>query len=876
MGSRGAGVVKAVLSGDTIIVQGAPKGGPPPEKQISLNGISAPRLARRDGEDEPFAWASREGLRLTCIGKQVDFQVEKIDPTTLRESGIVTFNGQNLAEYMVAEGLAKVAKGAPQPPANLDELVRREEAAQGQGKGLWNSNQAGAVRKIPPAFDATSAEAYVSKNKGKKVRGVVESFRDAACFRATLLPEYHQATIMLSGLQAPGFKKENGQELAQPFARDAKFFVEARLLNREVDIMIEGCDKYGNLVGMVLHPNGNMSEMLLSNGLARLADWSFGYSTIQAQLKAAEAKARDGRVRIWKDFTPKAAAVGTGEFIGKVVEVVSGEVLIIQDANGSDRKLSLSSIRVPKLGRRDDAPEPYALEAKEAVRSKAIGKKVKVNVEYVREIPPNSGEERGFATVIVENKTNLAKMLIELGYAQCVKHRLAEDTATDYADYQRAEEEAKEKKKGLHNPNAPPARRTTDLSAKDAKAKAQTALVSFQHKGKMRAICDYVINGARMKVYLPKESTILTVALAGVRCPQGSRAGVPGEAYGDEATNFTRELCFQRDLEIEIDSLDRGGAFIASVSINKKDLGVLLLESGLAWISSGIGITSEHEVSENLAKKEEKKVWKGWEEKMQALEAERAEAMAAEGANSGKWSDIAIAEIIDGVTVYVHKATDKLAELETQMATFGSWAASQAANSDYSPKVGDVTAALLADDGKWYRVRIEQRDGEGFFCQFIDYGTRDVIQVADLREPSADSGFPSVDAIPAQATECRLAYCKPPRAEDEELCYESGLKLRELIWEKSVQMAVDYTMNKVEFITLKVEGQDLSVNSQLLQAGLVTVDKKLARRHKGKEAALIADEEVARRSRLNCFEYGEYDSDEDVKWQPKDKAGDKK
>lgn len=36
-----------VLSGDTVIIRGAPKGGPPPEKQITFSNVIAPKLARR-------------------------------------------------------------------------------------------------------------------------------------------------------------------------------------------------------------------------------------------------------------------------------------------------------------------------------------------------------------------------------------------------------------------------------------------------------------------------------------------------------------------------------------------------------------------------------------------------------------------------------------------------------------------------------------------------------------------------------------------------------------------------------------------------------------------------------------------------------------
>lgn len=46
--------------------------GPPPEMQLSLASLAAPKLGRAPGiADEPFAWDSREFLRKKCIGKQV-------------------------------------------------------------------------------------------------------------------------------------------------------------------------------------------------------------------------------------------------------------------------------------------------------------------------------------------------------------------------------------------------------------------------------------------------------------------------------------------------------------------------------------------------------------------------------------------------------------------------------------------------------------------------------------------------------------------------------------------------------------------------------------------------------------------------------------
>lgn len=72
-----------IQSGDTIVIRGQPRGGPPPEKTISLSNIVAPKLARRgkgpgeETKDEPWAWEAREFLRKKLINQEVVFNEEK-------------------------------------------------------------------------------------------------------------------------------------------------------------------------------------------------------------------------------------------------------------------------------------------------------------------------------------------------------------------------------------------------------------------------------------------------------------------------------------------------------------------------------------------------------------------------------------------------------------------------------------------------------------------------------------------------------------------------------------------------------------------------------------------------------------------------------
>lgn len=61
-----------------------------------------------------------------------------------------------------------------------------------------------------------------------------------------------------------------------PYAEEARYFVEVRLLQREVEIILESVNN-NNFVGTILHPKGNIAEALLREGFARCVDWSIAF-----------------------------------------------------------------------------------------------------------------------------------------------------------------------------------------------------------------------------------------------------------------------------------------------------------------------------------------------------------------------------------------------------------------------------------------------------------------------------------------------------------------------------------------------------------------------------------------------------------------------
>nr|CAD7459292.1 unnamed protein product [Timema tahoe] len=428
------GIVKQVLSGDSVIIRGVPKGGPPPEKQINLSNITAPKLARRaignseETKDEPYAWEAREFLRKKIIGEDVLFTVEK-PPNTTREYGVIYIGkdiatAENLTETLISEGLVSVRREGVRAGPELQRLIELEDAAKSAGKGKWATSGAQEhIRDIKWSVD--NPRNFVDKCGGKPIAAVIEHVRDGSTIRAFLTPDFYHITLMISGirtpnhlftsvawwseflimdpevlssipgnpdslvkqwvlsgvklipdnnlikccmlveiplqivnycfvLQCPGFKlNAEGKpdpNAVVPYSEEAKFFVESRLLQRDVEIVLESVNN-NNFVGSIIHPKGNIAEALLQEGFAHCVDWSIAFMKTGAdKLRAAEKIAKEAKKRIWENYQPNTTQISgkEKEFSGTVFEVVNGDALVVKLADGSLKKVFLASIRPPR------------------------------------------------------------------------------------------------------------------------------------------------------------------------------------------------------------------------------------------------------------------------------------------------------------------------------------------------------------------------------------------------------------------------------------------------------------------------------------------------------------------------------------------------
>lgn len=890
-------IVKAVPSGDTVVLVKPQPGatGPPPELRLSLASLAVPKLAQTHGPgaptgaapdndgffppDEAGAWAARELLRKKLVGKPVSFCVDyrvtalqgrlfgslSLPPPT----GEAASSKGGVSMELVSAGLARLRRHNPENEraADYDALMAAEEAAVSAGQGIHNKTPgAGPVqpsRRVHLPFGSPSAaEAYVASVSGTTLDGIVDHVINGAVLRVLIKDDgapsgetdptvYRAVTVSIAGVICPGFRRPEGSAppgaaptgappalIPMPFALNAKVFTESRILHRDVRISLGGVDKSGMLLGTVSDPV-SLGEELLRRGLARTMGYSLDQSPEAPALRAAERTARNARLGVWKDWVaPATGAVapsgGTESWAGRVVEVVSGDMLAIQDERSptsEPRRLSLASVRAPRLGRGAERDAPGAYAARELLRKRLIGRRVMVTVEYTRVLgapgggPPGGGGAGGPAAAPpaagrsdammfvslrrdIKDAEDVGLMLIKEGLATVTRHRGDEARAGAYEEYLVAEKEATAKRDAISAADGPSSGRgrVNDLTGPAGKKRAKEMVDYLQRTGPQRAIVEYVMTGSRFRVMLIKDSALATLALKAVACPPSTRRvygpggvlkeSVPGEPLGDEAHAFSRDTFLQRDVDVLIDSCDRTGAFLGTFLVpaadgkSREDAAKMLLEAGYGKLHPAY-YPAEDPNSRPLvaaaaaAQSAGKGVWKGYHEPTAAEIAEAAAKAAAARAGPtvvGRVVDVGFA---GKLCVQTEAAARQMSSVEGALAALSLDAGTPATSS----RVGEVLAAKW--NGDWYRAKVlapaSASDGASAAARvcFLDYGNEDWVAPRDLRPINAAT--PLASMAPLAIVAAVDAVMVP--GEDHEAGRDAGLLLRELAMGRRVRIA---------------------------------------------------------------------------------------
>ncbi|TRM69350.1 hypothetical protein BD626DRAFT_473754 [Schizophyllum amplum] len=894
-------IVKSVISGDSLVLRGkaGPQGQPPKERIVHLVDVVSPRLGSASREDEPWAFEAREYLRAAAVGKEITFtSTHSLPPNdeTLRDLGTADIGGHDLSVELTKAGWAKVKdhKGADEDPRTrmLRDLENEAKAA---GKGLWNPHGPMA-RKVHYTMPEDS-QAFVTEYKGKPLDAIVEQVRDGTTLRVRLLldAEHQMANIALAGVRSPRTAAKAG-EPSEPFAEEAKFFVESRLLQRAVKVQILSLPSASAMplqgaatpatatifIGSVLHPAGNVAEFLVAAGLARIVDWHAGMlapSGSMEKLRTAERTAKEKRLNLYASLPAPAAGKTNGtaingqprNFEGTVTRVWSADqISLLPKDSKKERRVQLSSTRGPKPS--DPKQAPYAQDAKEFLRKKLIGKHVKVTVDFIR---PKEGdfEERECVTVRYGGQNaNIAEQLIEKGHATALRHkRDDEDRSPDYDKLMAAEASAVGESRGMHSgKDLPPPKQPLNIS--ESAHRASQYVSGFKRVGRVPAVVEYVASGSRFRIFLPKDNQTLTLVLGGIRAPRTSRnPSEKSEPFGEEAFDFSTRRYLQRDVEIEVDGVDKSGGFIGSLILNKtENAAVALVREGLASThssSEGTSWARQLQEAEEEAKQNRRNMWSNAEEKVEvAPVADSSSALAPE------YLDVIVSDVRtnNGFSFSVQILnTEGIASLEKLMRDFSlHHQGAVAAPPNFVPRGGDLVSARFSD-GAWYRAKIRRaspikKEAE---VTFIDYGNQDTVTFSAIRPLD-----PKFRALPGQAHDARLSFVRIPGPESEYHA-EAVDRFRSLCEGRKLVANIDQREGNLLHLRLidptdpqSAEDPLACINADLLRDGVAMIDRKGCRYINSYPQVLKKLQQsinLAKRERLGMFEFGDIEEDED-------------
>lgn len=874
------GVVKQVMDGGAVVIRGPPRNGPPAERILALTNIDAPRLGRRPNpsnaatEDEPLAWEAREFLRKMVVGKPV---LGHVVHTANREYGVLMLGDNpetavDCAVKLVDEGLAKVRDNCQDQG-----LIAAQEAAKNAKKGMWAEDAATKVRKI--TWEVENPRTLVDKYDGKPVTATVEHVRDGTTLRLFLLPDMIHITLMMSGVRSPGTRlgPEGRPDPAncEPFATEAHYFTECRLLQREVEVILESHNN-NNFVGSVIHPAGNIAEALLKEGMAKCVDWSISKVTGGPEnYRAAEKSAKEKKSRIWKDYKQGAVIDPKDkEFNGKVVEIVNGDALIVKTGKVV-RKLHLASIRPPRQDPADGESRgrqkgfrpiydiPFMFEAREFLRKKLIGHQVQVTVDYVQQArEPVAGEpgypEKTCCTIMISG-VNVAEAAVSKGLATVVRYAAGNDErSSKYDELLQAEQKAEKTGKGMHDKKNIPTHRVTDMTGNVAKCKQ--FLPFLQRAGRMQGLVEFVASGSRFRVYIPRETCIVTFLLGGISCARGGRnlpSGevIPAEPFGDECAAHIKEMIMQREVEIEVENIDKAGNFIGYLFSEGTNISVHLVTEGYAsmhFTADRSNYCNQIKNAEDNAKAAKKRIWTNYKGEEDPVAIEEEETRQQNEDRKVTLTEVLVTEITAEGKVYACNVADGPA-LETLMDNLREeFKTNPPLAGAYTPKKNDLCAAKFVDD-QWYRARVEKMGAADVQVLYIDYGNRASVPKTKLGSLPATFQTPGGYAKPYS-----LALCVLPPDEDLTALAVQGLK--EDMMDKSVKINVEYKTGGESFVTFHLGDDD--IGKGLVEDGLLMVDRKGGRRM---ASVLKAYEDAmarAKKHHLNIWQYGDITQDD--------------
>jgi staphylococcal nuclease domain-containing protein 1 len=506
---------------------------------------------------------------------------------------------------------------------------------------------------------------------------------------------------------------------------------------------------------------------------------------------------------------------------------------------------------------------PWAYEAREFLRTRCIGKKVNASVDYIQ---PKSDkfEEKICATVTI-NGINLAEELVKEGLATVMNNPRDDQMSQCFDDLKKAEEIAKQSHKGLYSKSSPPKQRITDCSSAAESTRAKALLPSLQRFPRFEALVEYVASGSRMRLYVRREYSLITFLLAGITCPSGERpnqgeAPSAAEAYHQEALAFTKEKIMHREVEITVESCNKGGSMIGWLFVGNINLSLALVKEGLAKVHRSAERSEYFKLlqqAEKEAKDKKLNLWKNYVEEPEEANNNTSKPVHEEVVKERKtnYVEVLVSEISPELHVYVQPVSEgpKLESLTDNLRKH--FDSNPPISGSYSPKRGEICAAKFKEDQQWYRAKVEKVAGPSIHVLYIDYGNRDVLTAEEcaILPQTFKNDRP-------YAKEYGFALVKLPKLPEYQ--EDSIAVVRDEFINKTININEEYTYDNLTHVTVKDADKKEDLVKKLVEEGFLLVERRRERYLQKLLTEYIEAQEKAKKDRLHMWEYGDITEDD--------------
>ena len=803
------GLVKGVLSGDTIIISGALSKdySLPEEINLTLTGVFAPKIGNSSKlEEEPYSFESREFLRKLLIGKVVHY---KIDYThNDRKFGHIKFENKLINAEIIKSGLAKIGY-LPKNQENIYKtdlwasLKAAEKEAMDNKRGIYEvkeekdeSNKH--VRKLGNLNDIEEAKKKITEliESGDNLDAIVEYV-----FNTSLLSVYIPslscfAKVNLRFVQIPSNTKD------PELFKIGKAKTERLCLSKDVKLKIFDMDGTGNLTGDIFlqieKSEQNLAQYLLKNGFCK--SFTGGnknpkvFNLLDINMaRAAENEAKAKRAGLWKNENipeMKKIKKENQEDLSqaKCIMVNSGDSLTVLNKKKEEVRIFLSNLKAPALAKFGsyEQNKPWAFQSKEFIRKKLVGKTLICELDYIhtinlenlskKDLEKNKDSKRvmKFYTVYYpdEKKQNICinVELIENGLANLTNYKIEEgNPSKEFDSMLRAEQEAKKNKVGLHSTKVPPLCTYSDLivSGKTKKKEFVNFLTGLQN---MNCVIDFCFSATKLKLRIDEKQVMIPFNLLGVKSFSNDKNNSSlFQKYFKLSHDYAVDLLLQRDAICDIIQSDKVGNYFGNLIYfenNKKlNFGTTLIEKGFAVVNERSYDKGKNKYIEEM-KNAEKKAMK---EKV-GLWADEGLAKLLKGDENLETSNtegkleivnkdikIRITDQIDLDKFFCNFLPNKTLDKIEQVLSDYDDGVEIAENLVPPIKQGTLCAARFPEDERYYRAVIKKYNKEQneYQVEFIDYGNIEWVKLDDLIKLDG-----KISSLPPQAMVCGLAYLK--------------------------------------------------------------------------------------------------------------------